>query len=66
MNICSAHQVPHPDCPQCKVTLEVLLQDPVFAQKVKEAEEAGEHACVCGFIYYKTIDICPKCSTPRH
>ncbi len=65
MSICSAHQAPQADCPQCEITEEVLLQDPVFAQKVHEAEMAGEHTCVCGFVYYKTTDTCPKCGYPR-
>lgn len=65
MSICSIHGRPQPDCPQCKITADILSRDPVFAKKIQEAKVAGEYTCVCGFIYYKTAHSCPLCSTPR-
>ena len=65
MSICSVHQVSQPNCPQCQITEEVLLQNPFFAKMIQEAKEAGEHTCICGFTYYKTVDNCPLCNAPR-
>lgn len=65
MSICS-----HPyrkDCPGCQITAEDLMEDPVWAEKVAEAEAAGRCKCHnCDFEYFKTTDTCPLCNTKRN
>ena len=50
-SICSAHQVEDPDCPRCKV-------------KFPAYEHDGELITCsgCNFVYFDTVDICPKCN----
>ena len=61
--ICSAHGGRNePTCAACQID---LRDDPIFMAKVAEAEAAGTHLCSCGFLYYKTVDSCPKCNKLR-
>lgn len=59
--ICSAHQKPDPSCKLCRTHPRELF--PNWDAKVKEAQAAGTMKCrKCGFEFYLTTDICPKCS----
>lgn len=58
--ICSAHMGYHQlGCEQCAARVEDLL--PGYEEKRREAEEAGLHACPCGFEHYRTVSFCPRC-----
>lgn len=61
--ICSRHQKRQPDCRLCNTHPRDVFPD--WDKKVAEAKAAGEHTCVCGFKYYKTIDFCPLCGKER-
>jgi hypothetical protein len=64
--ICSAHPpgVTDPDCPACKATPADLLGEERWLKMQRDAERAGTHTCtVCGFVFYLTTRICPKCSS---
>ena len=63
--LCSAH-LPHEtllNCPACQATMESIF--PGWKQALERAEAAGLHECTCGFSYYKTVRVCPRCSSPR-
>lgn len=61
MTICSKHREPVDGCKLCQVTARDVLPD--YDAKLAEAKLAGSHKCEhCGFIYYLTSDVCPKCS----
>lgn len=50
-----------PDCVACQTHPRALFPD--WDSKVKEAEAAGPVKCgVCGFKFFRTINMCPKCS----
>jgi hypothetical protein len=60
VSICSAHQKPDPNCRLCQLHPRDLFPD--WDKKVAEAEAAGTIKCrKCGFEFYLTTDICPKC-----
>lgn len=64
MSICSRHQVPDPDCELCNTNIRDASPD--YDEKLAEAEAAGIHTCEkCDFVYYKTVDSCPKCYHKR-
>ena len=63
-SICSRHRDYDPDCGLCNTPIEAVIPD--YAEKVRQARAAGEHKCKhCAFVYFKTIDICPRCCRPR-
>jgi hypothetical protein len=58
--ICSAHQKPDPSCRLCQTHPRELF--PNWDAKVAEAKAAGTLKCrKCGFEFYLTTDMCPKC-----
>jgi rubrerythrin len=62
--ICSKHQHFEPGCRLCAIDIRDAL--PGYEKKLAEAKAAGEHTCEeCGFVYFKTIDVCPMCYAPR-
>ena len=63
MSICSAHQEKKKDCPLCEANPEDIFPD--WKEKLRHAQEAGIEECECGFKYFKTTNICPKCSKRR-
>lgn len=64
MGICSRHQKYEPMCELCNSSVEDLL--PNWKQVKEEAEKAGLTVCKgCKFVYYRTVDSCPKCYTKR-
>ena len=42
-----------------------MLTKEEYEAKVAEAEAAGRYTCPCGFVYYKTVDSCPRCGLGR-
>jgi hypothetical protein len=63
-SICSQHQNYDPGCNLCNTTVEAVIPD--FAEKLRQARAAGEHKCEhCAFVYFKTLDVCPRCYAPR-
>jgi len=61
--ICSRHREKVIGCRLCGITTSDLLFS--FDEKLNEAKEAGLHKCSCGFMYYLTINYCPKCNRER-
>lgn len=66
--ICSAHYWHEKDCPRCnalpKDALNVTQKE--WDEAVRRAVTAGVHQCrKCKFVYYKTTELCPKCSHRR-
>lgn len=62
VRVCSIHQEYDGDCRICNTDVSELI--PNYKQLLAEAEKAGKHECAfCGFTFYLTTDICPKCST---
>jgi hypothetical protein len=57
--LCSAHRDKVPGCAACEATIYDLL--PNYDRLIAEAEVAGRHTCECGFVYFKTTYMCPKC-----
>jgi len=41
-----------------------LVWDARVAHAIAKAKRAGLHQCECGFKYYKTVNLCPKCNKP--
>jgi hypothetical protein len=61
MSICSMHQQHDPSCDLCNTDIKDVL--PNYDEMLAKAEEAGLTTCVnCDFEFYKTTEICPKCS----
>jgi hypothetical protein len=59
--ICSIHKKPDPHCSLCKAHPRDIFPD--WDAKLKEAEAAGTMRCaVCGFEFFRTINMCPKCA----
>ena len=64
MSICSKSGPHNPECRACATNIRELI--PNIDQLRAEAKAAGEHTCErCGFVYYKTVDSCPKCNRVR-
>jgi hypothetical protein len=61
--VCSRHRKKVEWCRLCAASVSDLLPD--FEVKLKDAESAGLHNCECGFVYYLTVDECPRCSRKR-
>jgi len=61
--ICSKHQGYIKNCNLCNTTPKRIFPD--WTKKILKAEAIGTHKCACGFVYYKTIDFCPKCNLKR-
>jgi len=58
--LCSRHWHSEPGCHTCALKAEDVFPD--WTQVVAKAEAAGKHECAgCGFVFYLTIDTCPKC-----
>jgi hypothetical protein len=58
--ICSAHRHKEPGCALCAANPREVFPD--WDKMVAAAKVAGEHTCHhCGFVYYRTTDMCPKC-----
>lgn len=59
--ICSAHWGSSvKGCVACNSSPRDLFPD--WDEKLAEAEAAGTHKCTgCGFVFYRTVDVCPKC-----
>ena len=61
--LCSRHKHHEPGCRLCNTSPTDIF--PNWEQKVAEAEAAGKHRCMgCGFVYYLTVNACPKCCRP--
>jgi hypothetical protein len=59
--VCSAHRKKEPGCKLCATHPREIF--PNWDKKVKEAQAAGTMKCAkCGFEFYLTINMCPKCS----
>ena len=59
--ICGRHRERVETCRLCNLTPSDILPD--WDKKVAEAEAAGLHNCEhCGFTYYLTCNMCPKCN----
>lgn len=68
--ICSAHNGEEPveGCDACQSTPAQLLgiTENEWDTAVVYAEACGRHICTkCGFVYYKTVELCPLCSHRR-
>jgi hypothetical protein len=63
--LCSTHKKADPKCRLCSAHPRDLFPD--WDRKLEAAVEAGTTKCAhCGFEYFRTLSLCPQCSTKSH